>query len=204
VLHNQPIVINDNLNHLRWLLCSSSVSALCFSVCVCICVAAVRICVAASVFAFVLQQFAFVLQHLCSHWCCSVCVSASVFLHLFSIHNRLPSMTTLTICVSFAVAILAIFPTKIESHSLSFQIFFQPSRGGGSHHFYCLNGHSLLVLLSHYLLLLNLHFLPFPITPQPCLTSSHLFSPIYNTPRRELLLQVVIIFHVSFCSPFLK
>jgi hypothetical protein len=51
--------------------------------------------------------------HLCcssSHLCCSICVAASVFLHLFSTHNRLPSMTTLTICVSFAVAI-AIFPT---------------------------------------------------------------------------------------------
>jgi hypothetical protein len=33
VLHNQPIAINDNLNHLRQLLCSSSVSALCFSIC---------------------------------------------------------------------------------------------------------------------------------------------------------------------------
>jgi hypothetical protein len=29
-----------------------------------------------------------VLQHLCSHWCCSVCVSASVFLPLFSINSR--------------------------------------------------------------------------------------------------------------------
>ena len=53
-------------------------------------------------------MFAFVLQRLCLHLCCSVCVSASVFLHLFSIHNRLPSMTTLIICVIFAVAI---FPT---------------------------------------------------------------------------------------------
>jgi hypothetical protein len=92
------------------------------TICVSFCVPALfQHCVSASVFAFVLQQFAFVLQHLCSHLCCSVCVShlccsvcvsASVFLHLFSIHNRLPSMTTLIICVIFAVAI---FPTRIST-----------------------------------------------------------------------------------------
>jgi hypothetical protein len=80
------------------------------TICVSFCVPALfQHCVSASVFAFVLQQFAFVLQHLCSYWCFIVCVSASLFLHLFSTHNRLPSMTTLTICVSFAVAI---FPTN--------------------------------------------------------------------------------------------
>jgi hypothetical protein len=90
----------------------------CSSICDCICVAAafvlqfafvlqhlcshlccsicVRICVAASVFAFVLQ-------HLCSHLCCSICVRIVLLQHhlccsMFSI-NRLPSMTTLIICV---------------------------------------------------------------------------------------------------------
>ena len=52
VLHNQPISINDNLNHLRQLLCSSSISALCFCIC-----------------------DPFVFQHLCS----SICVPTSVF-----------------------------------------------------------------------------------------------------------------------------
>jgi hypothetical protein len=72
-------------------------SHLCCSICV-------RICVAASVFAFVLQ-------HLCSHLCCSICVRICVAAscsHLFSINNRLPSMTTLIICV---ISVVAIFPT---------------------------------------------------------------------------------------------
>jgi hypothetical protein len=70
-----------------------------------------------SVFALVLQRLCshFVLQHLCTLLCYSICdricVSASVYQRLCSsissvscacsINNRLPSMTTLTICVSF-------------------------------------------------------------------------------------------------------
>jgi hypothetical protein len=69
-----------------------------------------------SVFALVLQRLCshFVLQHLCTLLCCSICVricvSASVYQRLCSsissvscacsINNRLPSMTTLTICFS--------------------------------------------------------------------------------------------------------
>jgi hypothetical protein len=66
----------------------------------------VRICVAASV------VFVFVLQHLCS--CFSNCVPASAIVFQLlcsntcacSITNRLSSMTTLTICVSFCVPAL--------------------------------------------------------------------------------------------------
>jgi hypothetical protein len=75
-----------------------------------------------SVFALVLQRLCshFVLQHLCTLLCCSICVricvSASVYQRLCSsissvscacsINNRLPSMTTLTICFSFCVPAL--------------------------------------------------------------------------------------------------
>jgi hypothetical protein len=68
------------------------------TICVSFCVPALfQHCVSASVFAFVLP-----------HLCCSICVSASVFVPLFSINNRLPSMTTLIICV---ISVVAIFPT---------------------------------------------------------------------------------------------
>jgi hypothetical protein len=59
--------------------------------------------------------------HLCcssSRLCCSICVrigvAASVFQLLFSIHNRLPSMTTLIICV---ISVVAIFPTEAGTES---------------------------------------------------------------------------------------
>ena len=115
------------------------------TICVSFCVPALfQHYVSASVFAFVLQQFSFVLQRLCCvcicvaavricvaasvfHLCCSVCVSASVFLHLFSIHNRLPSMTTLTICVSFAVAIFqTISPFGIDGNMYGNMSFISP------------------------------------------------------------------------------
>jgi hypothetical protein len=103
VLHNQPIAINDNLDHLRQLLCSISVSALCFSICV----------------------PAFVVQHLCF----SICVSASVFQHLLcvlhkqsiSLNDNLDHLlhlcSTLTICVIAAIAILpTISPFGIDGN----------------------------------------------------------------------------------------
>jgi hypothetical protein len=74
-------------------------------------------CVAASVFASVLQRcFSTVFQRLCLHLCCSsshLCCGSlhlycSVFQHLFFKNNRLPSMTTLIICV---ISVVAIFPT---------------------------------------------------------------------------------------------
>jgi hypothetical protein len=52
----------------------------------------------------------------------------------------------------------------------------------GSHHFYCFNCHTLLVLLTHLLFFLHLHFLPFLIAPQPCLIIGHLFAPILQHP----------------------
>jgi hypothetical protein len=96
VLHNQPIAINDNLDHLRQLLCSSSVfQHLCTSICV----------------------PALVFQHLCF----SIFVSASVFQHLLcvlhkqsiALNDNLDHLrhlcSTLTICV---IAAIAIFPTS--------------------------------------------------------------------------------------------
>jgi hypothetical protein len=75
-----------------------------------------------SVFTLVLQRLCshFVLQHLCTLLCCSICVricvSAFVYQRLCSsissvscacsITNRLSSMTTLTICISFCVPAL--------------------------------------------------------------------------------------------------
>jgi hypothetical protein len=108
---------------------------LCSSICDCVsafCVPAFvfqhlcsSICVPASVIVFQhlctsICVSAFVFQHLCS----STCVLASMFQHLLcvfhnqpiaiydnldrSITNRLPSMTTLTVCV---ISAIAIFPT---------------------------------------------------------------------------------------------
>jgi hypothetical protein len=69
------------------------------TVCVSFCVPALfQHCVSASVFAFVLQQFAFVLQHLCSHWCCSICVRIGVASSVFALVLQ-------RLCFSFCVPV---------------------------------------------------------------------------------------------------
>jgi hypothetical protein len=92
-------------------------SHLCCSSCVCFqqsCFSNYVFSICDSAFVFQYLRFTFVLQLLFSHLCCSsshLCCGSlhlycSVFQHLF--FNRLPSMTTLIICV---ISVVAIFPT---------------------------------------------------------------------------------------------
>jgi hypothetical protein len=99
------------------LLCCSNCFHLCCSSCVCFqqsCFSNYVFSICDSAFVFQYLRFTFVLQQLFSHLCCSsshLCCGSlhlycSVFQHLF--FNRLPSMTTLIICV---ISVVAIFPT---------------------------------------------------------------------------------------------
>jgi hypothetical protein len=123
VLHNQPIAINDNLDHLRQLLCSSSVSALCFSICVPAFVFQ-HLCFSIYVLASMFQHVLALCFSICvptfvfHHLCFSICVLASMFQHLLcvlhkqsiALNDNLDHLhhlySTLTICVIVAIAIL--------------------------------------------------------------------------------------------------
>jgi hypothetical protein len=127
--HVFTFVLQHLCSHLCCSLCVRfQQSCQCFSICFHFCVSAsvFHICVAASMF----SCFTFVLQPLCS--LPTVCVSTSTFQHdsvfvfqlsMFlylcsntcacSITNRLSSMTTLTICVSFCVPAFVFYKQSI-------------------------------------------------------------------------------------------